>query len=93
MKKLFIAALVLGLGFSANAQKGKESKETASDTLTQKANYNTTRSNKKSVAAPDDNKKEDKDKTKKVKASARSKEGGKSVNKDFYMILERKRMK
>ncbi len=93
MKKLFIATFVLGLGFSANAQKEKETNQTPPDSLTQKANYNTTRSNKKSIAAPDDSKKGDKDKAKKVKAAATSKEGGKSVNKDFYMILERKRMK
>jgi len=90
MKKLFITALVLGIGFSSQAQKEKETKETQQDTLTQKANYNTTRSNKKSITDPNENESK---KGKTVKIAPKSKEGGKSAKKDFHMILERKKMK
>jgi hypothetical protein len=89
MKKLIITALVLGFGFVGFSQdKGsKETKTTTPDsTMKTKANYNTTRSNKKSIAAPPEG-------DKKVKTTTKKSSGGKAIKPDTHAILERKKMK
>lgn len=85
MKKIFITTLVLGISFAGISQdKGSKTTTTPDTTMNNKANYNTTRSNKKSIAAPAD---------KKVKTKVKKSSGGQAIKSEFQTILERKKMK
>jgi hypothetical protein len=87
MKKLFITALVLSISLVGFSQKPETKPEADTTTMNTKANYNTTRSNKKSIKAPDD-------KTKKEnKSEVKSSGGGQSVNHGISAIIDRKRMR
>ena len=84
MKKLFITTLVLGIGFAGISQDKNTKTPTPDTTVNGKANYNTTRSNKKGLAPKSD---------KKVKTTVKSSSGGQAIKPDFQTILERKKMK
>ena len=86
MKKLFFTALALSIGvvgFSQNTEKPKGETDT---TMTNKANYNTTRSNKKSIAAPEEN-------TKKVTKKGTKSGGGSALKPNIQTVLDRKKMR
>ena len=88
MKKFFITALVFGISFAGISQ-NKEAKteikqEKVDSTMKTKANYNTTRSNKKSIKAPD--------KTTIKKETSKS-GGTNAIKPNFNTILERKKMR
>jgi hypothetical protein len=85
MKKLFITALVLGIGFTGFSQdKGSKTTTKPDTTANTKANYNTTRSNKKGIAPP---------KKTNVNTTIKPASGGQAIKPNFQTILERKKMK
>ncbi len=88
MKKLFITALVLSFGFAGFSQNNEN--ETPDSTLNTKANYNTTRSNKKSLKVVKEKKEAEKEK--KVNTTLQKPSGGKAIKPKFQTILERREM-
>ena len=88
MKKLIFTALALSIGIVGFSQtKEEKPKGEADTTMTNKANYNTTRSNKKSIAAPDDKT------VKKEKKTVTKSGGGNSLVPNIHTIIDRKKMR